>query len=234
VPEGRTASAEGGGVLRWLDVLPCTGIVTERLAKLRPAFRFDVVERTSEVADFVAQRVRPRAATFGWPRASASLPAPPEGAYDVVSCFYRLENLRPEHREKLVADMARWAKPGGKVVIGFVNAASFHDWAEWLRARRGGLGGVEYVLAPEPSIGPFESLRARDVSTWAERAGLRVAGSCALQSAPPRGEIDFRTRNSSPASRRVARVAGGLLRAAALVPGVGAARGRFQYRAYTR
>ncbi len=234
VPEGRTALAEGTVAPRWLDVLPCTGIVTERLAKLRPAFRFDVVERTSEVADFVAQRVRPRAATFGWPRASAALPAPPEGTYDVVSCFYRLENLRPEHREKLVADMARWTKPGGKVVIGFVNASSFHDWAEWLRARRGGLGGVEYVLAPEPSIGPFESLRTRDVMAWAERAGLREAGAWACQASPLRGEVDFRTRNSSPGAQRVARVAGGLLRAAAIVPGVRSARGRFQYRAFTR
>ncbi len=234
VPAGREPVTAGIDAPRWLDVLPCTGIVTERLAKLRPGFHFDVVERTSEVADFVAQRVRPRAATFGWPRAHSTLSAPPEGVYDVVSCTYRLENLRASERGELVADMARWLKPGGTLLIGFVNAGSFHDLAEWARARRGGLGGVEYVLAPDPSIGPFRSLRARDVEQHAHAAGLRATGSLGLHAAPPAEEVDFRSRNASERSRGLARFGAAVLRIAESLPGVRSARGRFQFRAYTR
>lgn len=234
VPNGRAAATDAANAPRWLDVLPCTGIVTERLAKLRPGYRFDVVERTSEVADFVAARVRPRAATFGWPRASAQLPSPPEGAYDVVSCTYRLENLRANERAQLVADMARWLKPGGVLFLSFVNANSYHDLAEWARARRGGLGGVEYVLAPDPSIGPFRSLRVRDVDAFARAANLRASGSLGLHAAPPAAEIDFRARNSSERARGFARFGAALLRAGESIPGVRSARGRFQFRTYTK
>lgn len=234
IPRGREPAANPERAPRWLDVLPCTGIVTERLASLRPGFRFDVVERTSEVADFVAGRMRPRAATFGWPRSSAQLAAPPEGAYDVVSCLYRLENLRSEDRGRLVLDMARWLKPSGTLFLSFVNAASYHDLAEWARARRGGLGGVEYVLAPDPSIGPFQSLRARDVEGFARAAHLSPAGSIGLHAAPPADEIDFRARNASERARGVARFGAAILRAAESIPGVRASRGRFQFRAFRR
>ncbi|MCY2959727.1 MAG: nitroreductase family protein [Planctomycetota bacterium] len=234
VPGGREQAADPERAPRWLDVLPCTGIVTERLAKLRPGYRFDVVERTSEVAEFVAQRVRPRATTYGWPGASAQLASPPEAAYDVVSCVYRLENLRAAERAALVADMARWLKPGGTLFLAFVNANSYHDVAEWARASRGGLGGVEYVLAPDPSIGPFRSLRARDVQGFARAAKLSAAGSLGLHAAPPAEEIDFRARNSSQRARGLARFGAGVLRVAESIPGVRSARGRFQFRAYTR
>lgn len=242
VPNGRDASSDAAHALRWLDVLPCTGIVTERLAKLRPGFRFDVVERTSEVADFVAQRVRPRAATFGWPRASSTMPptalptmsAPPDATYDVVSCTYRLENLRAVDRAALVADMARWLKPGGTLFVAFVSAGSFHDLAEWARARRGGLGGVEYVLAPDPSIGPFRSVRARDVEQFARTAGLRATGALGLHAVPPAEEVDFRGRNASNRARGLARFGAAVLRIAESLPGVRGARGRFQFRAFTR
>ncbi len=234
VPTGRVGRSDGADALRWLDVLPCTGIVTERLAKLRPGFRFDVVERTSEVADFVAQRVRPRAATFGWPRASSTMSAPPDATYDVVSCTYRLENLRAADRGALVADMARWLKPGGTLLVAFVSAGSFHDLAEWARARRGGLGGVEYVLAPDPSIGPFRSLRARDVEQFARAAGLRETGALGLHAVPTAEEVDFRGRNASNRARGLARFGTALLRIAESLPGVRSARGRFQFRSYTR
>jgi nitroreductase len=228
VPAGAEPVAAEGAP-RWLDVLPCTGILTERLAQWRPGFRFDVVERTREVADFVAARTRPRAGVFGWPRASAGLTAPPEGAYDVVSCLYRLENLRPEDRPALVQALSRWCKPGGKVLIGFVRKGSFHDTAEWLRARRGGLGGVEYVLAPDPSIGPFESLAKSDVRAWCAAAALCVEGALGLQAAPPRDEVEFRARNFSPRTRSAARAVGAALRACAALPGAANACGRFQY-----
>jgi nitroreductase/SAM-dependent methyltransferase len=234
VPRGREAAADPERAPRWLDVLPCTGIVTEKLAKLRPGFRFDVVERTSEVADFVAGRVRPRARTFGWPSESSALPAPPEHAFDVVTCFFRLENLRAADRPRLVREMARWLAPGGTLVVGFVRRGSYHDLMEWARARRGGLGGVEYVLAPDPSIGPFRSIAPSEVDAAAREAGLRATGSLALHAAPPRDEIDFRFRNASGRTRSAVGFAAAAARALAALPGVEAARGRFQFRAYTR
>src|SRR5205809_1068827 len=62
VPEGKVEPKVGEArTLRWLDVLPCTGILAERLSRERPAFQFDVAERTLEVAEFAGARARPRA-----------------------------------------------------------------------------------------------------------------------------------------------------------------------------
>lgn len=232
-------SASGGSgasdaAPRWLDVLPCTGIVTAELHRARPAFAFDVVERSPEVADFVAQRVVPRARTFALPAAlggvaSASFSPPPEGVYDVVSAFYRLENVAPDTRAELVASLARWVKPGGRVVLGFVNRRSYHDMTEWLRERRGGPGGVEYVLAPDPNIGPFESLEPADVDAWCARAGLAIEARFGTQPVPPESELAFRTRNFTGAQKRVARIASWMLGVLGRVPGLARRRGRFQF-----
>jgi nitroreductase len=172
VPEGRTAS-DTNAPQRWLDVLPCTGILTARLGVQRPGFRFDVVERTREVAEFVAQRVSPPGRAFIWPKdvrtAEADSTAgdqrpPPAGAYDVVSCLHRLEGLAPDARRTLARELATWVKPGGHVLLAYVSRRSYHDWTERLRARRGGPRGVEYVLSPDPNIGPFETLDPDEVA----------------------------------------------------------------------
>ena len=224
VPEGREL---GGGAGRWLDVLPCTGIVTEKLWRERPGFRFDVAERTREVAEFVAARTRPRAGTSGWP--AGELAAPPAAAYDVVSCFFRLENLPAAARSELLRDAARWVKPGGRVLLGYVNRSSFHDLAEWMRDRRGGPRGVEYVLAPDPNIGPFESLEPADVEALCAAAGLEIEGRLGLQAVPPRDEIEFRTRNFAQRSRDAARLAGWILARIGKLPLLEPKRGRFQF-----
>lgn len=230
VPQGREAPSDGAArTLRWLDVLPCTGIVLERLARERPAFRFDVVERTREVGEFAAQRVVPHGSVFALPGASSALPDVPRGAYDVVSCVYRLESIAPDARAALLELCARAVKPGGVVLLGFVNARSYHDRAEWLRNRRGGLRGVEYVLAPDPSIGPFESLAPESVEELVTRAGFTIDARFAAHAAPPKSEIEFRTRNFGPGARRGVRAAAAVLRALASVPGVESSRGRFQY-----
>jgi len=218
---------EGEG--RWLDVLPCTGIVTERLARLRPGYAFDVVERTPEVAAFVAKRTRPEAGVRGWPEASAELPAPEEGAYDVVSCLFRLEGLAPADRAELVAACARWLRPGGRVLLGHVSRRSFHGATERLRRRRGGPGGVEYVLAPDPNIGPFEALAPAAVEGWVERAGLETLERLALQAVPPREELEFRTRNFSRVPRGLARALGRALALAERLPGAERRWGRFRF-----
>jgi nitroreductase/SAM-dependent methyltransferase len=234
VPEGRAEVPEGAERPRWLDVLPCTGIVTERLARERPAFRFDVVERTREVGDFVAQRVVPHADVYGLPGAGAGLAEPEAGAYDVVSCIFRLENVPRAARAGLVQSIARWTKPGGKVLLGHVSRRSFHDLTEWMRERRGGLRGVEYVLAPDPNVGPFESLAPDDVVALARAAGLETAGRLGLQPVPTRAEIEFRTRNFSKRHRRVAGAIAWMLAWIGRTPGLAARRGRFQFLALTR
>jgi nitroreductase/2-polyprenyl-3-methyl-5-hydroxy-6-metoxy-1,4-benzoquinol methylase len=229
---GATSSSEsvGAAKLCWLDVLPCTGIVTERLWRERPSFAFDVAERSREVAEFVAQRTRPQSGMFGWPDGNESaLPAPEDARYDVVSCFFRLENLAQEERARLVAAMASWVKPGGHVLIGFVSKSSFHDLTEWLRHRRGRLKGVEYVLSPDPNIGPFESLEPSEVEMLCASSGLRVEKRYGCQAVPQREEIEFRTRNFSERGRSVARGIGWLLERIERLPGLGARRGRFQF-----
>jgi len=210
---------------RWLDVLPCSGIVTERLARERPGYRFEILERTPEVAEFAAARTIPRARAHVW----GADPAPEAGAYALVSCLFRLENCAPAERAALLAAMARWVAPGGRVLLGFVNRHSFHDFSEWLRSRRGGPRGVEYVLAPDPNIGPFESLEPRALIELARSSGLSVEARYACQAAPPRDEVEFRARNFSPRAKSLARAAGWCLEKLTRLPGLGARRGRFQF-----
>jgi len=229
VPQGRAEPAAGVARPRWLDVLPCSGIVTAELARQRPGFAFDVVERTRDVAEFAGQRVVPHAALYGWPAATAGLSAPPAEAYDVVSCFYRLENLAPSARAELVRELARWVKPGGRVLLGHVSSRSFHDLSEWLRARRGGPRGVEYVLAPDPNIGPFEALAPGAVERLLTEAGLRVERTRGAQPLPPRSELEFRSRNFGGLARGLARVAGAVSGLVSALPGLARVGGRFRF-----
>jgi SAM-dependent methyltransferase len=235
VPEGREGPALGERAeARWLDVLPCTGIVTELLARRRPGFRFDVVERTPEVASFAAARTRPQAGTFAWPEAEGEFRAPPEGVYDLASCFFRLEGLRAADRTRLIAAMASWVRPGGRVLLGYVSRRSFHESSERLRARRGGPGGVEYVLAPDPGIGPFAGIPPGEVESQCRAAGLAPDGSLTLQAAPSAEEVAFRSRNFSPRSNTIAALGGKVLRALERIPGVSARYGRFRFAGFRR
>jgi nitroreductase/SAM-dependent methyltransferase len=214
---------------RWLDVLPCTGILTEHLARARPGYAFDVAERTPEVAAFAARRTRPHAGACAWPAPRPGFPAPAEATYDVVTCLFRLEGLRAADRKKLLSDLQRWLKPGGSLILGCVSRRSFHDLSERLRARRGGPRGVEYVLSPDPNVGPFESLAPGEVERLAREAGLRVLERLALQAAPQPEEVAFRTRNFGRASRRVARGLARAMQVAERAPGIEARYGRFRF-----
>ena len=233
VPDGREKPPSGTPrTLRWLDVLPCTGILTEKLSLERPGFAFDVVERTRDVGQFVAARTTPRAGVFTWPD-EGDTPAP-EGAYDVVTCLYRLEDAMPDERPELARALARWVRPGGRVIVGFVAQRSFHDVAEGLRRRRGGPKGVEYVLSPDPNIGPFQPLAAREVERLFSDAGLRAEQGFGLQAVPQPEEIEFRARNFSPRSAGLARGLGRALALLERLPGVQGAFGRFQFRCFRR
>ncbi|MGD2019327.1 MAG: nitroreductase family protein [Planctomycetota bacterium] len=232
VPEGAERPEPGEGEDprgRWLDVLPCTGIVTARLASLRKGFRFDVAERSPEVAEFCAGRVSPRGAALAWPETGDGFEAPAPGTYDVVSCLFRLEGVRSEQRAALVAHMASWLKPGGKLLLGFVSARSFHRWTERLRARGAGPKGVEYVLAPDPNIGPFEPLPPGEVARMVQGAGLSIVGRQGAQPVPAPEELAFRTRNMTGPLGATLRALAGPLGAAASLPGAAGRYGRFQF-----
>ena len=130
--------------------------------------------------------------------------------------------------------MAGWLKPGGVLLLGCVSKRSFHDWTERLRARRGGPRGVEYVLSPDPNIGPFQAIDNAPLERAAEQAGLKLEQSLGLQAVPQPEEIAFRTRNFSPRSQGIARLVGKLLGAAERLPGVQARYGRFQFRRFVK
>jgi len=232
VPEGRTAPTGGGEpVGRWLDVLPCTGLWTEKLSRERPGWRFDVVERTPEVADFAARRTRPPAGVFAWPnpRREEAWVTPPAEAYDLVSCLFRLEGLAPGDRPDLAVDMMRWLKPGGRLLIGYVSRSSFHRATEAIRRRSSGPGGVEYVLAPDPNIGPFQALAPRELERLLTEVGLIIEDRLGLQAVPQPEELAFRTRNFSRHSRALAGLAAGAFGWIAKLPGLESRRGRFRF-----
>jgi nitroreductase len=225
LPEGQAPTR------RWLDVLPCTGIVAERLAGLRPQHLFDVVERSPEVADWCLARVRPRGQALLWPDV-ANYPghsAPSAGTYDVITCLFRLEDLAPADRPRLLADLRAWLKPDGRLLLAVVSSSSFHNWTEKLRRRRGGPKGVEYVLSPDPNIGPFEALDPEAVIGYAQSAGLALCGRFGTQALPQPEELDFRTRNFTPRKRRLVLGIARGLRSLERLPGVEQTRGRFQF-----
>lgn len=230
IPEGRDKPKPGESHLgTWLDVLPCTGILTDRLGRERGGYQFSIVERSPAVAEFVAGRTRPRAEVFGWPSDSNPLDAVPKESFDVVSCFFRLEDLARPDRAELLQRLTEWVRPDGVLLIGFVSSNSYHDFTEKLRSRGGGPKGVEYVLSPDPNIGPFEALSAADLIKPCEGHGLRLEQRLGLQAVPSAEEIEFRTRNFSSRKQGAARVIGKLLGLLEAVPGVTQSRGRFQF-----
>jgi len=212
---------------RWLDVLPCSGILTARICKRCPDQVIDVIERTPEVATFASKRTRPQGAAFCWQATDGARPEPK--SYDVISCLYRLEGLGGEERKQLIAAIAGWLAPGGKVLIGFVSSRSFHNLTEKLRGRGKGPQGVEYVLAPDPNIGPFAPLDGRQLERECAAAGLRVTRRLGLQAVPQLEELAFRTRNFSPRKRALGRWLGQACAVLEKLPGVQARWGRFQY-----
>ena len=216
----------------WLDVLPCTGILTEALSQKRRGYHMHVVERTPEVSRWCADRVLPKGQAYLWPEAQEGSSTPPNQGFDVVSCLFRLEGLKAGERASLWQAMADWVKPGGQLLVGFVSQHSFHGRTEKMRAKRGGPKGVEYVLSPDPNVGPFTALEPGLVEGEALTAGWKLSRGLGLQSAPEVDELDFRLRNFSDRKAAVVRLGA---KAAGLVFGGNAERrGRFQFRLFTR
>lgn len=233
VPRWRTEPEAGAARGRWLDVLPCNGIVTERVARLRPGLACSVVERSAETAEFAASRTIPRATRLVLD-ARQGPPEPEEAGYDLVTCFFRLEGLPAAERQALLTRMRGWLAPQGELLVCFVNARSYHSLAERWRAAKGGLGGVEYVLAPDPGIGPFRALRWSALERECAAAGLAAVDRMAAQVAPPHSELAFRTRNFGAAAKHLATVLSAPGRLLEGVAPLARAFGRFQCARFVR
>lgn len=221
VPED-TEGRPGDDAPRWLDVLPLHGLFTGEMSKRHRSHRWATLELSHDVAQFAAKRCPSyvQAEPLVWqPGQEASLPT---GAFAVITCMYRLESLPSAERPRLLAVLKQLLAPDGRLMLRVTSAKSFHALANWMHARRGGPGGVEYVLAPDPNLGPYEALAPAQVERLIEAAGLRIAERRCADVVPAADEIDFRTRNMGRAKAMLVCVVVGFGRALAALPGMGA------------
>jgi nitroreductase/SAM-dependent methyltransferase len=217
----------------WLDVLAVHGLFTGAMARQHRSHRWAVLELSREVAEFAAKRCPAQVhcqAVVWEPSDSDDAPASslPAGSCDRITCLYRLESLPPDERPRLLAELARLLAPEGRLLLSHYSRRSFHAIASWLHARRGGPGGVEYVLAPDPNLGPFEALHPGDVLAMARSAGLVVEAQSATEVVPSATEVDQRTRNMGRTKARVIRTLVGAARLLSRIPGVASWLGRSQ------
>jgi nitroreductase/SAM-dependent methyltransferase len=191
--ELRRAAALGAGraahVPVVLDLLPCTGLYLEAIAHELPRAELHFVELGKQVADFVQRRL-PRPAAYHEYKGAVDLP---DGSVDAVTCAFRLENLPPAERGRLLAEAFRVLKPGGTLALAHVNRASYF---EPMRLARKALGrrDVQYVLGTDPSLGPFAALYPGEVDTLARRTGFKIEHAHSVFPLPPEDEARHRVR----------------------------------------
>lgn len=220
----------------WLDVLPVHGLFTGAMSRHHKDHRWFVLELTESVARFGLKRCMPPQQGGVLVYAPESLAGdPPDGLdeaprvpadaaraerFDVITVLHRLESLPPDERVPLLVALRDLLTPKGRIAIQVVSRRSFHALASWMHARRGGPGGVEYVLSPDPNLGPYEALLPADVERWIDEAGLVVVESYADDVVPSEEEVTFRTRNMSGAKRRVITALIGVARFVLSLPGL--------------
>ncbi len=174
---------------RVLDLLPCTGLYLEAIAEDVPSAELHFIELGKQVAEFVQRRL-PRPAAFHEYKGALDLP---DASVDAVTCTFRLENLPPAERQRLLAEAFRVLKPGGTLALAHVNRASYFEPMRLAR-RLIGRRDVQYVLATDPSLGPFTALYPGEVDLLARRAGFRVEHDYSVFPFPPEDEAKHRVR----------------------------------------
>jgi hypothetical protein len=93
-------------------------------------------------------------------------------------------------------EAGRALKPGGHLLLAFVNRGSYFQAMRTLRGvyskrRR----TVEYILAPDPSLGPFKPLDPAQVRAMCRQGGLHLSREQRLFPLPPPDEVRHRVRN---------------------------------------
>jgi nitroreductase len=210
----------GDDAPRWLDVLPVHGLFSGAMAREHRDHRWAVLELSPDVADFAARRCPAPVACEALVYDETDIDTLPTAVFDRMTLLNRLEALPAPERQLLLAVLHGMLKPDGRLLLQYTSRRSFHGLADWMHRRRGGPGGVEYVLAPDPNLGPFEALSPRDVLRLVRAAKLRVVQSHAADAVPSRSEVEHRTRNMRGPKRAVLRGAVAVGRVVAALPGV--------------
>lgn len=103
----------------WLDFLPGTGAYTEALVKSFPSTRFAIAEIAEQVAKFAIKRTEKDLNFIHYGFNGI------EGAYEVVSCLFRLEAYPANRTEHILCDMSKATATEGVAVLGIVNNRSY-------------------------------------------------------------------------------------------------------------
>ena len=172
----------------WLDVLPLTGLYTEHIAREFPHARLTFTEMTEQVVEFVTDRTPRHVNVQMYPEDFY----PSGETYDVMTCIFRLESLPREERQRLLRELRRRIRPDGRLILTFVNRRSYYGPLRWARARVGH-SGVEYALAPDPSLGPYRGILPRELQRDLVETGWRITDRQHHFVAPPADEIEFRS-----------------------------------------
>ena len=172
---------------QWLEVLPLTGLYTEYIAHEYPDAELTFTEMSEQVLEFVRDRNPRELAVQMYPDQFYGR----QDRYDVISCIFRLESLPRAERRKLLAELRRRVKPGGQMFVTFVNRRSYYTPLRWMRARLGH-AGVEYALAPDPSLGPFRGALPREIHGDLRATGWVVRRKQHCFAVPPADEIAYR------------------------------------------
>lgn len=211
---------------RWLDFMPFSGVLTETVSQRWRSADCSTCDLTAETAGFAARRSFQEGEALVWdPQAEGGgLPA---AAFDTVACLFRLEGLPAETRSRVLRDLHGSLRPGGRLLLGWCNARSYQ--AIMSRLRKGRMGGVEYVVAPEPHLGPFQPLGRSAVMRLVREAGFRVVAGTSRGVLPGSDEASFRSRNLGRSARAIARAVAALSPVAEAVPGLARLFGRLQF-----